>query len=228
MANVVLALIKAKPLQQRADGCPERLERAGLGAAQQGLELGKDLFDWIEVRTVRGQVPQRSTRALNGRLDAGDLVRAQVIHHHDVAGHQLTNQALLNPGYKCRTIDRSVKHQRRQQSTGASRAQTNVVVCQWPNGACPRQRSPLGERPQMGVMQVVAQVSSRKISRPCPLTGWGRSASQSARAWATSLRACSSSKEGLFFRVKPSRVKVLPMVVGPTNRPCSDWTHWHN
>ena len=33
MANVVLALIKAKPLQQQNDGCPERrLERAGLGA----------------------------------------------------------------------------------------------------------------------------------------------------------------------------------------------------
>ena len=65
MANVVLALIKAKPLKQRTDGRPERLERAGLGAAQQGLELGKDLFDRIEVRTVRGQVPQRSARALN-------------------------------------------------------------------------------------------------------------------------------------------------------------------
>ena len=165
MANVVLALIKAKPLQQRTDGCPERLERAGLGAAQQGLELGKDLFDWIEVRTVRGQVSQRSTGPFNGRLDASDLVRAQVIHHHDVAGHQLTNQALLNPGYKCRAIDRSVQHQRRQQSPGASRAQTNVVVCQWPYGVCPRQRLPLGERPQVGVMFVVAHVSSKKTSR---------------------------------------------------------------
>ena len=88
MANVVLALIKAKPLQQRTDGCPEHLKRAGLGAAQQGLELGKDLFDRIEVRTVRRQVPQRSTRALNGRSNARDLVRAQVIHHHNVAWTQ--------------------------------------------------------------------------------------------------------------------------------------------
>ena len=53
MVNVVLALIEAKALQQRTDGRPERLERAGLGAAQQGLELGKDLFDRIEIRTVR-------------------------------------------------------------------------------------------------------------------------------------------------------------------------------
>ena len=45
MANAVLALIEAKPIPQRTDGPPERLERAGLGAAQQGLELGKDLFD---------------------------------------------------------------------------------------------------------------------------------------------------------------------------------------
>ena len=87
MANVVLALIKAKPLQQRTDGRPERLERAGLSAAQQGLELGKNLFDWIEVGTVRMQVLQRSTGPFNGRSNAGDLVRAQVIHHHDVASH---------------------------------------------------------------------------------------------------------------------------------------------
>ena len=43
MANVVLALIKAKAPQQRTDGRPERLKRAHLGAAQQGLELGKNL-----------------------------------------------------------------------------------------------------------------------------------------------------------------------------------------
>ena len=110
MANVVLALIEAKALQQRTDGRPERLERAGLGAAQQGLELGKDLFDRIEVWTVRRYVPQRGTCPFNGRLDAGDLVRAQVIHHHDVPGHQLRHQALLNPGYKCRAIDWAVQH----------------------------------------------------------------------------------------------------------------------
>ncbi|MDB5743257.1 MAG: hypothetical protein JWR68_1572 [Polaromonas sp.] len=44
-------------------------------------------------------------------------------------------------------------------------AQTNVVVRQWPAGAKPRQRWPRGERPRAGVMLVVAQVSSRKISR---------------------------------------------------------------
>ena len=88
MANVVFALIKAKPLEQRTDGGPERLERAGLSAAQQGLELGNDLFDRIEVRTVRGQVPQRSTGPSNGRSNASDLVRAQAIHHHNVAWTQ--------------------------------------------------------------------------------------------------------------------------------------------
>ena len=84
MATVALALIGGKPVEQRTDGTPERLERAGLGAAQQRIELGKHLLNRVEVRAVRRQVPQRSACRLNRRLDAGHLVRAQVIHHHDV------------------------------------------------------------------------------------------------------------------------------------------------
>ena len=54
---------------------------------------------------------------------------------------------------------------------------------------------------------------------------------QSARAWATSLRACSLAHIKSFFSCqteKLSQAKVLPMVVGPTNMPCSDLAHWHN
>ena len=41
------------------------------------------------------------------------------------------------------------------------KAHTNVVVFQCPQGAFPRQRTPLRERPRLGVMAVVAHVSSR-------------------------------------------------------------------
>ena len=66
MANVALALAGAKQLQQRAHGAPQGFERAGLGFAQQALELGKALLDRVEVRAVRRQVPQRSACGLNG------------------------------------------------------------------------------------------------------------------------------------------------------------------
>jgi len=92
MANVALALIGSKPLEQRTDGTPERLERAGLGAAQQRLELGKHLLNRVEVRAVRRQVPQ------------------------------LRYQELLDPGHKCMAVDRPVQHQRRQQPVLAQRA----------------------------------------------------------------------------------------------------------
>ena len=45
MANVALALIGGKTVEQQTDGITERFERAGLGAAQQRLELGKHLLN---------------------------------------------------------------------------------------------------------------------------------------------------------------------------------------
>ena len=65
VANVALALIGGESVQQRTNGTPKRFERAGLGAAQQRLELGKHLLNRVEVRAVRRQVAQRRARTLD-------------------------------------------------------------------------------------------------------------------------------------------------------------------
>ena len=148
MANVVLALIKAKALQQRTDGCPERLERARLGAAQQAFELGKNLFNGVEVRTVRRQVPQRSTGPFNVRPDAGDFVRAQVIHHQrrqQPLGAQRTNKRGGVPVAKRRVAQTALAFGRaapggRHAGGGPCFVQKN----QWPLPA--HGQGPLGER----------------------------------------------------------------------------------
>lgn len=50
-------------------------------------------------------------------------------------------------------------------SPAVRNAQKNVVVFQCPQGALPRQRVPFKEHPRIGVMVVVAQVSSRNTRR---------------------------------------------------------------
>ena len=99
------------------------------------FQLGKHLLDGVEVRTVGRQIPQRSACPVNGRFHANHLVRAQVVHHHDVARAQLRHQKLLHPGDKCISIDRPVQHQGRQEARAAERADKRVVVCQCPPGA---------------------------------------------------------------------------------------------
>jgi hypothetical protein len=42
------------------------------------------------------------------------------------------------------------------------------MVFQWPKGALPGRRAPLGAQPLSGAMLVVVQVSSMKTSRPSP------------------------------------------------------------
>ena len=53
------------------------------------LSLANTCSNRVEIRAVRRQVTQCRACSLNGRLDAGDLVSAQVIHHDDVTGAQL-------------------------------------------------------------------------------------------------------------------------------------------
>ena len=46
----------------------KRLNRAGLGFSQQGFQLVKDLFDWIEIETEGLRITQNRCSGLNGCL----------------------------------------------------------------------------------------------------------------------------------------------------------------
>ena len=96
-----------------------------------------------------------------------------------------------------------------------------------PNGACPRQRLPLGERPQMGVMQVVAHASIQKNK---PL-GWRQASVLCCPArprFGYVIAFLRTGMQRLYLSVSPNRANVFPMVVGPTAMPCSALTHWHS
>lgn len=46
----------------------KRLNRAGLDFSQQGFQLVKDLFDWVEIGTEGLQLTQNRASGLNGCL----------------------------------------------------------------------------------------------------------------------------------------------------------------
>src|ERR1035441_5109185 len=75
--------------QEFRDGLMERLGGAGLGGAEQLFQLGPGLLDRIQVRRIRRQVEQFSSRSLDQLLDPGHLVGAEVVHYDHIAGPQL-------------------------------------------------------------------------------------------------------------------------------------------
>jgi hypothetical protein len=86
------------------------------------LSLAKTCANRVEVRAVGRQITYGGASLLNRCLNAGDLVGAQVVHHHDVAGPQLGHEKLFDPGPKGRPVDGPVEHEGCPQPLGAERA----------------------------------------------------------------------------------------------------------
>jgi hypothetical protein len=65
MANVVLAFVGEKAVDQRADSVPEFLAGSFFGQSELLLELGEDHFDWVEVGAVGRQEEERCAALLD-------------------------------------------------------------------------------------------------------------------------------------------------------------------
>ena len=152
----------------------------------------------------RKTIEQRS----NGLTHALHLVRTQVVHD------EMTRSPGRNSGASlCSVQATKISPLMGPSSTqGAAKpswrnAHTKVLVCQWPCGARPMQRTHLAQRACVEVMLVVAQVSSRN-------TRWlfcrrVRAAAQLWRAAATSARSCSLAYK-VFFKTQVQPAKPLP------------------
>src|ERR1035437_8045662 len=101
----------------------ERLGSAGLGGAEQLFQLGPGLLDRIQVRRIRRQVEQFSSRSLDQLLDPGHLVGAEVVHYDYIAGPQLRTQHLFEIGQKDVAIGGLLDGHGRQQAAEAQGAE---------------------------------------------------------------------------------------------------------
>ena len=84
--------------EQVADVAPADLDRAGIGFAQQGLELGEDVFDWIEIGRVAGQEEQLGAGSADQATHGFSLVAAEIVHRDDVTGVEGRHEELF--GYR--------------------------------------------------------------------------------------------------------------------------------
>jgi hypothetical protein len=106
------ALVWLELIEQRAESGIDIFDAAGIGLAQQGLDLGEYLLDRVQIRAVSGQEQQQRTRSTNGRADRLALMAAEVIHDDDIAWPERWHQELPDPGEEADGVDRLSQHTR--------------------------------------------------------------------------------------------------------------------
>ena len=72
------------------------------------LDLGEELFDPIGIGGVLRQEEQPRAGLADGGADRPGLVRAEIVHHDDVAGLQLRHQHLFDIDKEACRVDRTV------------------------------------------------------------------------------------------------------------------------
>ena len=66
MVKVICTFTRSEALKERANGCPQSINRACRRFSQERLELCEGLLNWVEIRGIRGQLEQRGASGLNG------------------------------------------------------------------------------------------------------------------------------------------------------------------
>ena len=129
------------------------------------LELGEDLHDRIEIRTVGRQ--EKPVRACGADGWAGRLafVTAGIIEHDDIARLEGADKELFDIGAEALAVNRSVKDAGRLDPVHPQGAARKVSVRQRPRGDLAIRRRPRAPQPRSGAMLVLTQVSSRKTRR---------------------------------------------------------------
>ena len=94
--------------EQLADVLPEPVGGACGGFAEQCFELGKELFDGVQVRRVGWQIAQACTRRGDGFPDPSHLVAAEVVEDHHVPRLQGWTEEFAHRGEKDLTVHRPV------------------------------------------------------------------------------------------------------------------------
>ena len=89
--------------------------------AEQGFELGEDLFNRVEVGGVGRQEAQRGPHPLNGGPHGGTLVAAQIVHNDDIARRERWQQTLFDIGQEAGTVHRAIEDTRSRKSVVVQR-----------------------------------------------------------------------------------------------------------
>ena len=89
------AVVGRERTESRHQGGLEIVEGAGRCLAQVGFELGEGQFNWIEIGTVRRQVPNACSLSRDELFDVFDFVGGEVIEDDGVTLAQLRTEHML-------------------------------------------------------------------------------------------------------------------------------------
>jgi hypothetical protein len=131
-----LAFFGREGSDEVADCPPSVFEGALGGLAQQVLELGEDLFDWIEVGTVGRQKQHSRASRADGLRYGLAFMAAQIVEDDEIARSQGWNEDLFDmarqslgpqPGEEGRRFTMAVGNARREPPFRAPTAQRRHV-----------------------------------------------------------------------------------------------------
>ena len=117
--EVVAALGWRECVEQRSDHVPEFVTGTRCSLSQQRLQLGEHLLDRVEIRTVGWKIQNAWPGGSDCLGNAGDLVRAEIIHHHDITWSERRCKELLDISAKRLAGHRSIKDERGNKTSGA-------------------------------------------------------------------------------------------------------------
>jgi hypothetical protein len=119
--DVVSALSNREEFERVAnEGC-HTIECSGSRRSEERLELGKRLFDRIEVGTVGRQKPDLRADRFNRGADLRLFVHHEVIEDDDIAGPERRREDLFYVGEKADIVDRAIEDRRGADSSDRQR-----------------------------------------------------------------------------------------------------------
>ena len=120
--EVVCAFAGGDCIEQFPDFLPEGVDVSSGGFAEHRLEFGKELFDRVQIRRVRGQKEHGGSGRGDRFVDSRHLVTAEVVKDHGVSRLERWAQELMHISQKHLAIHRPVGDHRRGQSSAAQSA----------------------------------------------------------------------------------------------------------
>jgi hypothetical protein len=93
-----------------ADCDADGFGRARGGLPQQVLELGEDLFDWVQVRRVFRQEEELGPGCPDELAHRFGFVTTEIVHDHGVAGAKRGDEDLLDIDREALTVDWTVEY----------------------------------------------------------------------------------------------------------------------
>jgi hypothetical protein len=121
IGEVVCAFFGGVGAEQFADCGGQGFDGSGGGFAQEMLELGEDLLDWVQVGRIFGQEEELGAGRSDRLADGAAFVTAEIVHDDQIARLEGGREHFLDVGLERLAIDGAIEQPRRFNPVAAKR-----------------------------------------------------------------------------------------------------------